>query len=51
VICSFDVLQATGLATVLEKFLAKIGDAKVFILSTFDGVELMTGTSKNVALG
>ena len=37
-------LQATGLATVLEKFLAKIGDAKVFILSTFDGVELMTGT-------
>mmetsp|Transcript_16566 Transcript_16566/g.33596 ORF Transcript_16566/g.33596 Transcript_16566/m.33596 type:complete len:140 (-) Transcript_16566:41-460(-) len=34
--------QATGLATVLEKFLVKIGDAKVFILSTFDGVELMT---------
>jgi len=28
---------------VLEKFMVKINDVKVLILSTFDGVELMTG--------
>ena len=37
------MVQATGLATVLERFLVKINDVKVLILSTFDGVELMTG--------
>ena len=37
--------QNSGLAAVLEKFLVKISDAKVLILSTFDGVELMTGAT------
>lgn len=46
--CDLNVLlsfQATGLAAVLEKFLVKINDVKILILSTFDGVELMTGMS------
>ena len=38
------------MATVLQKFLQKIGDAKCFILSTFDGVELMTGTTVLIQL-
>lgn len=35
--------QGTGLAAVIEKFLVKINDVKILVLSTFDGVELMTG--------
>lgn len=37
------IKKATSLNAVLEKFLIKISDAKLLILSTFEGIELMTG--------
>jgi hypothetical protein len=42
--------QTSGLGSVIQKLLQKIGDAKVFILSTFDGVELMTGIAGSVSV-